>query len=56
MKYNIGDLVRLDNNWEEQVGLIIDIIEHEQFPVYYIIIPSEESPGWISEHAIVSKV
>lgn len=56
VKYQIGDLVQLSNLWDNQLGLIIDLEEDTLYGVYYIIIPSEPTPGWLAENVIVSKV
>lgn len=56
MKYQIGDVIQLASMWDNQIGLVMDINEDVLFCIYHILIPSEHSPVWLSESAIVSRL
>jgi hypothetical protein len=61
MKYNIGDIVLLNNNWDNRYALILDIHyskddESKLWPSYRLMIQTTEYIGWISGCSLVRKV
>ena len=57
MKYQVGDLVELNSEWNNQLGLIIDIDDADKDNVVYLVdINGEPSPGWLSFYPIRRKI
>lgn len=62
MKYKIGDLVEMDNIWDNSYALILDIdgdpdINAKAYEVVYqVLIQATATVGWISQGAILRKV
>ncbi len=56
-KYEIGDLVELASEWDNQLGLILDIDETDfDIPIYLMLINGQPSAGWLTSYAIKTKV
>jgi hypothetical protein len=58
MKYNIGDVVKMNDNWNNRYGIIINIDQmNKQFqPVYRILVQTIPNPLWVDKGAILGKV
>lgn len=60
MKYIVGDVVQLNNIWDNFYGIIVgvdyDADNDMKYPVYRIIVQGDPDPKWLSEAIIVRKI
>jgi hypothetical protein len=58
MKYNIGDVVKMNSTWNKRYGIIIHIDDpgDEYPPVYRIVVQGHTNPLWLDTWAILGKV
>ena len=55
-EYNIGDVVQLNSMWDNRYGIIINIDDPGDEPVYRIVIQGHTNPAWLDREAILGKV
>jgi hypothetical protein len=50
MKYNVGDIVQMNNIWGYKCGIIIaiDDISCPSLPAYKVLIQGNNSPTWLA--------
>lgn len=60
MKYNIGDVVQLNKEWDNRYGIIVDVSNSPMYKestyVYRIHVQGNTNPGWMSQSVIIGKV